>query len=214
MPWLRPTCLANTVKRSTAIGHLLEMAEVASQWLELGDQSQWPLNEMWVTGELLSFAETLDAGAVVLVLDLPAEELAWLAMHPTGEAIGHQLQLGKRPFFWCYRPRAWPVWTYQHRRVVKFWSVDSGLDSSAIEALRSRRLERLAVVEPSDDELTTQLRAELAVSREHLRSVLGGYWDRDWRRRHKGYDEAPEDHLWRAATAVAEMLDAVGNLKT
>lgn len=197
------------MKRSTAIGHLVEMAEVASQGLEIGDRRQWPLAEMWVAGELLSFAETLEAGSVVLVLDLSAEELPWLAMHPTGEAIGHQLRLVKRPLLWCYRPRAWPVWTYQHRRVVKFWSVDSGLDSSAIEALRSRRFERLAIVEPSDAELTAQLRAELAVSRQHLRSVLDGYWDRDWRRSHKGYDESPEDQLWRAATAVSEMLDAL-----
>ncbi|WP_204078983.1 DUF7711 family protein [Mycobacterium riyadhense] len=201
------------MKRSTAIGHLVEMAEVASQWLELGDTRRWPLYEMWVTGELLSFAETLEAGAVVLVLDLPAQELPWLAMHPAGEAIGHQLRLGKRPFTWCYRPRAWPAWTYQHRRVLKFWAADSGLDSSAIEALQSRRLELLAIVEPSDGELTTQAQAELAASRAHLQSVLEAYWDRDWRRRHKGYDESPEDHLWRAATAVAEMLDAVGNPK-
>lgn len=197
------------MKRSTAIGHLVEMADVASQQQEIGE---WPLSEMWVSGDLLSLAQSLEAGAVTLVLDLPAEELPWIAKHRTGEAVGHQLRLGKRPLHWCYRPRAWPAWTYQHRRVVKFWSAESGLDSSAIEALRSRRLDRLAVVEPSDEELATQLRAELAVSREHLRSVLEGYWDRDWRRSHKGYDESPEEHLWRAATAVSEMLDAVGEL--
>ncbi|MEB3981507.1 hypothetical protein OQ968_09550 [Mycobacterium sp. 663a-19] len=201
------------MKRSTAIGHLVEMAEVASQWLEVVDRREWPLTEMWVTGELLSLAATLDAGTVVLVLDLPAEELPWLAKHPTGEAIGHQLRLGKRPMLWCYRPRAWPVWSYEHRRVARFWSSESGVDEPAIEALRSRRLEHLTVVEPSDDELTTQLHKEFAVSREHLRSVLEGYWDRDWRRRHKGYDESPEDHLWRAATAVSEMLDAIGDPK-
>lgn len=201
------------MRRSTAIGHLVEMAELAWQWQELSDRFEWPLSEMWVTGELLSLAETLDAGAVVLVLDLPAKKLPWLALHPTAEAIGYQLRLGKRPLRWCYRPRAWPVWTYQHRRLAKFWSADSGLDSSAIEALRSRRLEHLTIVEPSDDELTTQLRAELAVSRKHLGSVLEGYWDRDWRRRHKGYDESPQEHLWRAATAVTEMLDAVDNLE-
>jgi hypothetical protein len=203
---------ASAMRRSTAIGHLVEMATVAAERLELTDRHRWPLKEIWVTGALLSFAETLDAGAVVLVLDLPPEELPWLRMHPAGEAIGHQLGLGKRPFLWCYRPRAWPAWSYQHRRAVKVWAVDSGLDSSAIDALRSRRFERLAIVEPSDAELTTQLRAEMAVSREHLRSVLESYWDRDWRRRHKGYDESPEDHLWRAATAVSEMLDALGNL--
>lgn len=197
------------MRLSTAIGHLLEMAEVAAQWQELGDRGRWPLSEMWVTGALLSFTDTLESGAVVLVLDLPPEELPWLAIHPTGEAIGDQLRLGKRPFLWCYRPRAWPVWTYQHRRLARFWSADSGLDALTIEALQSRRLERLVIIEPSDDELAAQLRAELTVSREHLRSVLEDYWDRDWRRRHKGFDESPEGHLWRAATAVAEMLDAL-----
>ena len=52
------------MKRSTAIGHLVEMADVASQRLELGDRRRWPLSGMWVTGELLTLAETLDAGAV------------------------------------------------------------------------------------------------------------------------------------------------------
>lgn len=141
------------MKRATATGHLVEMAEVASQWLELGDRRRWPLSEMWVAGELLTLAETLDAGAVVLVLDLPAEELPWLAMHPTGESIGHQLRLGKRPILWGYRPRTWPVWNHQHRRLARFWSAENGLDASTIDALRSRRLDRLPIIEPSADEL-------------------------------------------------------------
>jgi hypothetical protein len=200
------------MKRSTAIGHLVEMADVASQRLELGDRRRWPLSGMWVTGELLTFAETLDAGAVVLVLDLPAEELPWLAMHPLGESIGYQLRLGKRPIVWCYRPRAWPVWNHQHQRLARFWSAGGGLDSSAIDALRSRRLDRLDVVEPSADQLGRQLREELAVSRRHLRTMLGDYWEHEWRRRHKGLDESPEDHLWRAASAVTEILDALDDL--
>lgn len=65
------------VKRSTAIGHLFEMAEVATERLRLRDTDiGWPLEEMWVTGDLLGFAETLEAGSVVVVLDLPAEELS------------------------------------------------------------------------------------------------------------------------------------------
>jgi hypothetical protein len=170
------------MKRSTAIGHLVEVAEVASEWFELGARDQWPLSEMWVAGELLTSADSVDAGAVVLVLDLPAKELPWLAIHPTGESIGYQLRLGKRPIRWCYRPRAWPVWNHQHRRLARFWSAERGLDSSTIDALRSRRLDRLDVVEPSIDELAGQLRTELAVSRRHLRSMLSDYWDRDGRR--------------------------------
>jgi hypothetical protein len=201
------------VKRSTATRHLVEMAEVASQWFELGGRDRWPLNEMWVGGDLLTLADTLEAAAVVLVLDLPAEEVPWLAMHPTGESIGYQLRLGKRPLLWCYRPRAWPVWNHQNRRLARFWSAEGGVDSSTIEALQSRRLDRLDVVEPSDDELAGQLREELAVSRRHLRAMLNDYWDRDWRRDHKGLEESPQDHLWRAATAVTDILDALDDLK-
>jgi len=54
----------------------------------------------------------------------------------------------------------------------------------------------------------------LPVSRRHLRAVVDRYWDRDWRREHKGYDESPEGHLWRAAAAVAEIQDALEELET
>lgn len=173
----------------------------------------WPLEEMWVTGDLLSAADAVEAGSVVLVLDVPAEELPWLALHPAGEWVGDQLRLGKRPMLWCYRPLAWPVWNHDHRRLVRFWSAADGLDVTVIEALRSRRLDRLPVVEPSVEELAEQLREELAVSRRHLRAVLDGYWARDWRQAHKGADETPEDHLWRAATAVQNLADAVDELE-
>jgi hypothetical protein len=202
------------VKRSTAVGHLEEMAGVATERLRLRDTDiGWPLEEMWVTGDLLGLANTLEAGSVVLVLDLPAEELPWLALHPAGEWVGDQLRLGKRPLLWCYRPLTWPVWNHEHRRLCRFWTAREGLDSTVIEALRTRRLDRLDVVEPSPEELVTQLREELALSRRHLRAVLATYWDRDWRREHKGYDESPEDHLWRAATAVSEIADALDELR-
>lgn len=87
-------------------------------------------------------------------------------------------------------------------------------DGTVIDALRTRRLDRLDVVEPTASELTRQLQVELPVSRGHLRTMIERYWDRDWRREHKGYDESPEDHLWRAAAAVSEMQDALDELET
>lgn len=201
------------VKRSTAIGHLVEMAEVATERLKLRDTDiGWPLEEMWVTGDLLDSADTVEAGSVVLVFDVPPEELPWLAVHPAGEWVGDQLRLGKRPMHWCYRPLAWPVWNHEHRRLVRFWSAGGGLNAEIVEALQSRRLDPLDIVEPSLDELAEQLGEELAVSRRHLRAVLDGYWDRNWRQDHKGRDESPEDHLWRAATAVEDMLDTLDEL--
>ena len=157
------------VKRSTAVGHLREMAQSAQDGLRLRDADiGWPLEELWVTGELLDRVETLDAGTVVLSLDLPADELPWLAKHPTAEWIGSRLRLGKRPFWWFYRPLVWPAWNPAHRRVLRFWSATGGLDDRAIEALADRRLGDLTVVEPSAEIRREQLEVELAVSRRHL----------------------------------------------
>jgi hypothetical protein len=64
------------------------------------------------------------------------------------------------------------------------------------------------VVEPSDAQLASQLDEELEVSRRHLRSTVDQYWDQRWRREHRSYDVSPEDHLWRAAMAVADLVDA------
>lgn len=125
-----------------------------------------------------------------------------------------QFPLRKRPLLWCYRRLAWPVWNHQHRRLVLYWSAGAGLDDTVIDALRTRRLDRLEVVEPTASELARQLHAELPVSRRHLRTVVDRYWDRDWRREHQSYDESPEDHLWRAAAAVCEIQDALEQLET
>lgn len=189
------------------------MAATASENMRLrGTDIGWPLEELWVTGDLLTPLHDLDAGTVVLVVDVPADEMPWLALHPTAEWIGDQLRLGKRPIGWCYRPLAWPAWSHQHRRLARFWNSAEGTDEAVIEALRSRDLPGLAVIVPEVTELVDQLRDEVIVSREHLRVILDNYWDRDWRRGHKGYDETPEDHLWRAATAVLEIDDALDSL--
>jgi hypothetical protein len=81
-----------------------------------------------------------------------------------------------------------------------------------IEALRTRRPNRLPVAEPSDEELAEQLPVELPVSRRHLRSVLDTYWDRRSRRGSTAYDETPDSRLWRAATAVEDILGALDAL--
>jgi hypothetical protein len=198
------------VKRATAVGHLVEMGGVATEALRFrGTEIGWPLEEMWVGGELLGAADALEVGSVVLVLDVSAAELPWLARHPVGEWVGDQLRLGKRPMLWCYRPVGVSVWGPDHRRLVRFWTSADGTDQAVIDALRDRRFDDLAIVEPTDEELTAQMPDELERSRRHLRSIVDGYWDPAWRRRHNGPDESPEDHLWRAATAMADIIDTL-----
>jgi hypothetical protein len=106
------------------------------------------------------------------------------------------------------------VWNHQHRRLVRYWSAEAGLDDTVIDALRTRRLDRLEVAEPTVDELAHQMREDLVVSRRHLRTMIDRYWDRDWRREPTGHDESPEDHLWRAAAAVSQIQDALDDLAT
>jgi hypothetical protein len=201
------------VKVATAVGHLMAMGETATERLRLRESDiGWPLEELWVGGALLDKVETIESSDVVLVLDVPAEEVPWLALHPAGEWAGSQLRLGKIPFVWCYRPLLWPAWNHRYRRVVRFWSAKDGLDHDVVEAIRERRLDDLVIVEPTTADLVEQLRAELDVSRRHLRRVLDGYWDSHWRREHRGYDGTPEDHLWRAAQGVREIEDALTEL--
>lgn len=169
------------VKRSTAIRHLVTVAEAASDRMQLrATDIGWPLEELWVTGTLLDPIDELEHGSVVLMINLPPDEMPWLAVHPTAEWIGDQLRLGKRPLWWSYRPTGWPPWTYRDRRVARFWSAISGLDDEAIDALNTGR--PTAVVEPDRDELLDQLDVELPVAKAHLRSILDRYWDQEWRR--------------------------------
>ncbi|HYN35251.1 MAG TPA: hypothetical protein VES40_21680, partial [Ilumatobacteraceae bacterium] len=60
------------MKRATAIRHLVEMAEVATEQSRLGRTAiGWPLTEMWVAGELLESSDEIDHGTFVLMIDLP-----------------------------------------------------------------------------------------------------------------------------------------------
>ena len=199
------------VKRSTAIRHLVDMANEASDGLRMRvTATGWPLEEMWVTGDLLDTDGDLETGSVILVLDVPATDLPWLALHPAGEWVGERLRLGKRPMHWCYRPLQWPPWNARHRRVARIWTAVGGLDERTIDALRSGR--DLEVIEPRDDQLRDQLVDERQVSYRHLHGIVDGYWEPGWRRRHGG--GAAEDHLWRAAAALVEIDDALTGLAT
>lgn len=194
------------VKRSTAVRHLVEVAEEASDRLRFRDTSiGWPLEELWAAGSFVEPGESGEGGAAVLLVDVPPAELSWLRLHPAGEYVGEVLRLGKRPVSWWYRPAGLPAWSVEHRRVVRFWTAAGGLEEGVIDGLRRGDLEGVDVVEPDEDQLMAELREELAMAREHLRTMLDCYWDREWRRDHR----PPEDHLWRAAEASSSLEQAV-----
>jgi hypothetical protein len=104
------------------------------------------------------------------------------------------------------------VWNHRHRRLARFWSADHGTHTDVLDLLRERKPDRLSIIDAPTDDLVQQLLEELSASRHHLRRILDGYWEPDWRRDHKRFDESPEDHLWRAAQAVSEIEQALSEL--
>ncbi|HLY81461.1 MAG TPA: hypothetical protein VKQ71_00680 [Acidimicrobiales bacterium] len=199
------------MKYATAVSRLQSVAEEANDhWLRFGDtEIGWPVDELWVAGELLDGPEELDALAMILMLDEPVDELPWLALHASGEWVGERLRLTKLPIAWAYRPAVYPAWNARYQRVLRFWSAKAGPDREVIEQLSQRRLDRLPIVTPAPEELAVQLEVELEACRRYLGQVLEDYWDDGWRRRHRGFGVDPEDHLWRAAMAVHEIGDAL-----
>jgi hypothetical protein len=197
------------MRRATAVKHLAELTERLDELRAGSVTRRLPVVEVWASGELLSAAQLVEAGEVVLVLDLPADELTSLARPRAVLGVEDELRLGKRPLDWWFRPVAWPPWSLDHPAVVRIWSRDGGTETQVIDLLRDGRIDQLAIVEPSGEDILEQLPSELDASRNHLRRVLDSYWDRDWRQGHGGIAGQPEDHLWRAARAASDLLDAL-----
>lgn len=166
--------------------------------------------EVWTAGDILGPAERVGGTSVVVKLDMPPDELPWLAVPPSVAALAEILRLTKRPLGWFARPVTWPAWTAAHRRAVRVWSGADGTDEEVLTALAQPSPSHPGIVEPSDPEYLTQVRIELTVARRHLGEVVDRYWDPGWRGAHKGGGVYPEDHLWRAARAVEELARACG----
>ena len=201
------------MRYATAVRHLVTVGEAATDDLRLRDTSiGYPLEELWVGGDVLEGLQELDVTCVVLVLDQPVPEVSWLALNPAGQWIAERLRMTRLRTRWYCRPAGYPAWNPALRKVVRFWSAATQLDREVMENLRLRRYDRLPVVRPSDDQLMSQLAIEAADCRRHLRHVLDHYWEESWRRKHRGFGIQPEDHLWRASQAVREIEDAIAQI--
>ena len=72
----------------------------------------------------------------------------------------------KLPLSWRWRPAAWPVWTHEIDRAVRFWTAADGRDQRAVDALANGRLDDITIDGPAnDDELIAELLVERDVGR-------------------------------------------------
>jgi hypothetical protein len=171
-----------------------------------------PLSELWVGGDLLDGAEQIEWALVVVRLDIPDDELPYLALHPAVAACESFLRLDKRPIAARWRSREAPAWDHDVRRVARVWSVRAGTDEVLLRHLGANTVSDSMIATPSPAELREFLVEALPRSERHLGEVLDGYWEHGWRRTHRGYGVQPEDHLWRAAEAVRSLRDALEGL--
>jgi hypothetical protein len=172
----------------------------------------WPpeepfLRAAYVFGEVLDGADPVDRLEVAFVLNLPPEEVRWAA-HPQGaDWLIDVLRLDKGGYSYYWRSRHDPVWNHHIRGPVRFWSVD-GVDEEVLTAFSERRLDDLPRVTAEPAEVRARATAELDAALAHLREVHQNYWERDWRREHRGNYRYPENELWEAVDGYLDLLDA------
>jgi len=196
------------MKRTTALRHLSELAAEAQRLTGFADMRP-PLSDLWVGGELLDGADAVEWITVVGRLDVPADELPYLALHPQAEWCTHLLRLDKLPIVTEWRPSTEPAWNHKIPRVARFWSAQTGVDELLIKHLRDRSSTDRMVEQPSAEQLRSALEQELPRSEQHLATVLDNYWEPPWQRAHRGNGIHPDDHLWRAAEAVRSIREAL-----
>ena len=201
-------CDDRRVRRAKAVDHISTIAAEASR--PFPDDDNPVMVELWVHGDLLVPASTPDWIDLVGVLDLPPEQVAW-GTYP----LAMYLEVGLRRWnrhsiSWRWRPSAWPVWNHRIVEPVRVWTWADGVDEAALDALRSERYDGLQRSGPDDDDrLLEQLVIERDVGMQHLRELTEVFYDREFKRDHRGDGNWAEDHLWRAAWGLTDLDAAI-----
>lgn len=167
------------------------------------------LREAYVFGEVLDGTDPIDRLEVAFVLDLPPEEVPWES-HPRGaDWLVDVLRLDKGGYAYWWRSRHDPVWNHHIRGPVRFWSLN-GPDDDVLLALSERRFADLPRVTADPAETHERAVTELDAALARLQDVHRNYWERDWRREHRGNYRYPENELWEAVDGYLDLLNATG----
>ncbi|WP_188190974.1 DUF7711 family protein [Nonomuraea sp. SYSU D8015] len=191
-----------------AVERLRMLAEACDQTRRVPAAEPF-LREAYVFGDLLEGSDPVDAIEAVFVLNLPPEEVTWGSQPPGTAWVVDFLDLDKGGVAYYWRSFRDPVGNHVIRGPVRFWSLE-GPDKSVLDALAERRFDVLRRVTPGAEEERARVAGELEAALEHLRAVHRSYWDRKWRREHRGIGRYPEHHLWEAVQGYLDLLDARG----
>lgn len=170
------------------------------------DSDPW-LVEMYAFGAVLEGVDPLENVQVVGVIRVPPEEAPWGGVPHGTEWAADMLRLSKGGYEYWWRSYLDPVCNHYIKGPVRIWS-QGGIDEDALGALDERRFGDLVRVTPDPVDQRLQVRDDLDTALAHLRRVHGSYWDRDWRRGHRGMGRYPENELWEAVEGYLDILDA------
>lgn len=159
--------------------------------------------ELWASGSILNPGDLPGGVEVVLVVALPPEQLPWGVTPPVLRAFIKGHRLDTKAIVVHARPAGRPVCTRGLPRAARVWTTD-GADHGQLDALIDPKSHGLQVssfngVNASDRE------REAAVSRQFLVDAVANYWDREWRREHRGNGQTPEQLLWQALRGHLEL---------
>jgi len=136
---------------------------------------RWPPEDQFLLGaytfgEVLRGADPLDCVEVVLVVNLPPQDVVW-GSSPRGTVwLADHLRLRKGGFCYWWRSHLDPVWNHYVLDPVRFWSHD-GLDEEVLQALAERRFGDLPRSAPLPSARREQLVGELHAALNHLRGA-------------------------------------------
>lgn len=108
------------VKRSTVVRHFREIADAATRvaGFDPGTFDLPALVEVWIGGDLVERHGEIDHVVAVLVLDVPADQLPEISLHPAERAAVSWLEIEKRPMITRSRPATRQPWSHLERRVA------------------------------------------------------------------------------------------------
>jgi hypothetical protein len=196
------------MKWTRAVHHLEELAGYCVEMAER-PTSIVPLRvvQLWAFGEILGEQRDLDRVGVVLVVDLPVEDVPWWSEPVGSQQWANATRLAKNPFSARWRSVRAPIWNHHVDRPALVWDTGSGVVEETLSALREGQGESVRL--PAPEDLRTRLDDELAVSLGSLRALTRVYDERRWS---PGKMTPHADALWRASEGYLDILDARGRI--
>jgi len=200
------------MKWARAVHHLEQLAHICED-MAGRPATIFPLRvtALWTFGQVLARRDDLDSLPVVLAVDLPVDDVAWLCSPPGAEHWSHATGLSKNPVVAIWRSTRAPLWNHRIREPLLIWDEHGERDESGalamneLTALREGNADSLRLPEPASGELDSRLAAELGVSLRALESADTAY---ERRRFSPGKLEPVADALWRASAGYLDVLKA------